>query len=153
MEKCIPFEQELNIFYEASKIPLCIFDSTYEILVCYPKNAAATCSKDILRQCCEALQKRGIEDRLPLVYTSKGFFFGVLDLDETKNVMFGPISSSPISYQKFYENSYKTCASEDFLFLYRLLQQSPNLSLMQFLNYLCLFVRMVFQKNISCESC
>ena len=108
LENYIPFEQELNTFHQASKIPLCIFDSASAILFCYPQNVSIVCQKEILEECCERLQKREKMERKPLLYTSDNFFFGVIELAENVNVMIGPVSPSLSSYRKFYENSYKT---------------------------------------------
>ena len=151
MEYQNPFVYELNMFHQVSQIPLCIFDNTPKMLSCYTYDETITCSKEILNHCCLALKKQEDEEAFPVLYTSDGFLFGLVKMDEQVNVMVGPVASASMSYREFYDKYYKICATEDFIYLYRLLQQSPCFALEQFAHSLCLFVYMVFQKKIPYE--
>lgn len=149
--KKIPFANELQLFHQASKIPLCVFDNTPKDILRYPFLTSMECSPDTLKHCCNAINCNPAAPQLPIFYSSETCFFALLKLSDECNVIFGPVSPAPLTYSEFYQTNQTGYIPGDFLHLYRITQLSPHISLGQFASNLALFVRLAFQITVSTE--
>lgn len=147
----LTYQRELQLFHQASRIPLCVFDNTPKDILRYPGITSMNCSSRTLLLLLESIRKRQTAPYLPILYSSDSCFFALLKLDEQTNVMFGPVSSVPLSYREFYNTNRIECELDDLLHLYRITQQSPRITLSQFAGNLALFVQLVFQEKVSAE--
>lgn len=145
----IKFEEDLVLFHQASKIPFCVFDNSPKDLLRYPLLDAMECSPKTLLQCSETLRKIQNTCHIPLIYSSVSCFAALIKLDENTNVMFGPVSSIPLTYKEFYDTNKSNCDPDDLTHLYQLLRQSPHMNLTQFANNISLFIKLAFQEVIS----
>lgn len=148
----IPFEDQLQLFHQASRIPLCIYDSARKTMFHYPFISAPGCSPQTMQQCYEVLKKSPVKQRIPLLYSAASCFFALLQLEEHTSIMFGPVSSVPLTYREFYYINQNSCNPEDLLYFYRVMQQSPRFTLSQFAWSLSLFVQLLFHKTLSVET-
>lgn len=145
----IPFETDLSLFHQATKIPLCVFDNTPNALLRYPLIESMTCSPITLTQCCTLLKSAALF--FPFLFTSDNFFFALLKLDANTNVMLGPVASMPLAYRDFYEANKNDCDPDDLTHLYRVIQQSPRISLTQFAGNVCLLVKLLGGNSFSIQ--
>ena len=150
--KKIPFQEELHLFHQATKIPLCVFDNTPNDLLRYPFISTLNCSSLTMQQCCNTLRNTPQENHIPMLFSSASCFFALLRLDADTNIMIGPVSSVPITYREFYSISQTICDQNDLLHLYRVIQQSPCISLSRFASTLSLFVQLTFHESVSAET-
>lgn len=150
--KKIPFQNELHLFHQATRIPLCVFDNSPKELLRYPFIATMDCSSVTMQHCCTTLNNASLPNHTPMLFSSASCFFALLRLDPTTNIMLGPVSSVPVTYREFYAMNHAVCDQNDLLHLYRVIQQSPHLPLSQFANALSLFVQLVFQTAVSTET-
>lgn len=147
----IEFEKELFLFYQATKIPLCVFDNTPKDIYRCPMVKNMNCSVATMSQCITALSKHSVSEHIPLLYTSTTCFFALLKLDNETNLMFGPVSSVPITYKEFYKWSSSIQDLQDMLHLYHIIQQSPLFSLATFTANISLFIKLMFQEDLPIE--
>lgn len=145
------FEKDLQLFHQASNIPLCVFDNSPKDIFRYPWIDNMDCSPKTLHQCIELLKERDFSLPLPILISSNSCFFALLRLDENTNVMFGPISSIPQTYKEFYNTHKNNCDPDDLLHLYQVIQQSPHITLTQFVNNISLYIKLAFHIDISTE--
>lgn len=145
----IPFESELHLFHQATKLPICLFNTTPNTLLQYPLIEAATCSPITLIQCCNILANSPVF--FPLLFASDSFFFALIKADPFTNIMLGPVASVPLTYKEFYESNKSDCNSDDLTLLYRIIQQSPHISLSQFAGNICLLIKLIEGKSISIQ--
>lgn len=144
-------EKDLILFYQATRIPFCVFDNTPIDLIRYPLIASMKCSPQTLQQCLQVVSKMQTANHLPILYSSDSCFIALLKLDEKTNVFWGPISSVPLTYKEFYEMNKLSCDPDDLSHLYRILQQSPHMNLTQFASSLSLFIKLAFREDISAQ--
>lgn len=73
----------------------------------------------------------------------------LIALDEQTNIIFGPITSVPLTYHQFYGINTLIEDLDDLLHLYKIIQCSPMMTLAQFASSVSLFIKLVFQEEIS----
>ena len=144
-------QNDLQLFHEATHIPFCVFNCKKEALLRYPFIESLDCSPTTMVKCCEVLGKLSADCHLPVIYSSDFCFIALLKLDQNTNVMFGPVSSIPLTYQEFYNANKDKSDSDDLTHLYRVMQQSPQISLVQFANSISLFVKLAFGEILSVQ--
>lgn len=147
----VAFQKELQLFHRASGIPFCVFDNEPKDILRYPLIANMDCSPKTLFRCREALKRCGQAQGVPILYSSSVCFLALLRLDDNTNVIFGPVSSVPLTYREFYNCGRIECELDDLLHLYRIIQQCPHFTLAQFASNLALFIQLVFHKEITVE--
>lgn len=145
----LSLEKDLHLFHQASKIPLCVFDSTQRDLLRYPLIDSMECSPKTMEQCIHVLKKLPDTHHVPTLISSNSCFLALLKLDGNTNVMFGPISSVPLTYSEFYNTNKNTCDPDDLMHLYQIIQQSPHITLAQFANNISLYIKLAFHEEIS----
>ena len=145
------FENDLQLFHEATKIPFCVFNDKKEASLRYPFIEAMNCSPTTIDKCCKVLGELPTDCHLPIIYSSDFCFVALLKLDQNTNVMFGPVSPTPLTYQEFYNANKDKSDPDDLTYLYRVMQQSPQISLAQFASNLSLFIKLAFQDIISAQ--
>ena len=148
----IPFEAQLKLFHQASLIPLCIFDHARKTILHYPFISSPGCSPETIHKCYEVLKKHPVKQHVPLLYSTASCFFALLRIEEHTSIMFGPVSSVPLTYREFYYIAQNSCNPEDLLYFYRIMQQSPRFTLSQFASSLSLFIQLIFHETVSAES-
>ncbi len=148
----IPFYKELYLFHQATKIPFCVFDNTPKDLLRYPFISTLDCSLTNMQQCCNCLINISETTHMPLLYSTDTCFWALMRLNVKTNIMFGPVSSTPVTYREFYNTNQHIGDRQDLLHLYRVIQQSPRLSLARFASNLSLFIQLAFQESVSTET-
>lgn len=143
------YENDLLLFYNATKIPFCVFDNTPKDLFRHPEITSMECSLQTMLQCCARL--KNVDCHIPVLLSSDTCFFVLLRLDTQTNIMFGPISSVPLSYHSFCELNHSIRDNSDMLHLYRVLQQSPQMSLSILAHNICLYLKLAFGETISAQ--
>lgn len=126
--------ENLDLFYNATNIPFCVFDTTPKDLYRCPHIKEMVCSKITLKEFCEHLKKVPLESYQPLFYYSKVCFFALLRLEKDINIIFGPVISIPMTYKDFYECNKASIMNEDLQHLYRISQKSPLMPFSRFIN-------------------
>lgn len=120
--------------------------------MCYPFISTFHCSPQTMHKCYNVLNNTSGKTYIPLLYSTSSCFFALLKLDEHTNIMFGPVSSVPVTYKEFFHMNQNICNPEDLLYFYRVMQQSPRFTLPQFACNLSLFIRLVFHETIPTET-
>ncbi len=143
------YEENLYLFHAASKIPFCVFDNSQKDLLRYPVIESMNCSPKTMLKCCEILEKKNAASSCPILVCSDSCFLALLRLDQDTNVMFGPISSMPLTYKEFFNANKSNCDSDDLMHLYRVIQYSPNMELKQFAGNISLFVKLTLHETIT----
>lgn len=142
-------KNDLHLFHQASKIPFCVFDNSPHDLFRCPRLDSMDCSPKTLQQCCDILSKTSHPLHLPLLYSSGNCFAALMKLNENTNIMFGPVSSIPVTYKEFYATNKNISDMEDLTHLYRIIQQSPHITLERFASNIALFIKLAFQEVIT----
>lgn len=145
----IQYAADLALFYQATQIPLCVFDNTPTDLLRHPLIENMTCSPITLAQCCKALENTSAF--VPQLFASDCFYFALIRLDEKNNIMLGPVSSITLTYREFYESNKNDCDPSDLTHLYRVIQQSPHVSLTQFAADISLFIKLISRTSLSIQ--
>lgn len=141
----------LNNCIKNSFLRLCVFDNTPKDILRYPYIASMECAPQTLSLCCKAIKNKQCSSHYPLLYSSSSCFFALLQLDKNTNVMIGPVNSMPMTYREFYSTIQNDYIPEDLIHLYRIMQQSPRISLTQFVSNLSLLIQLLFGESISIE--
>lgn len=142
-------KEDLLLFYYATNIPFCVFNNLQQDLLRYPVIASMDCSPHTMKYCIKMLKERSGRVHLPLLIASGTCFFALLQLDSETNVMFGPLSSVPLTYREFSNTNRDFSTPEDLMHLYRVIQQSPHIKPAQFAQSMSLFLKLVFHEDIS----
>jgi AraC-like DNA-binding protein len=143
-----PLKQNLMLFYQATNIPFCIFNNLQENLYRYPIVASMDGSSRSLKYCSLLLKKeKGFH--VPLYLSSGTCYCALFRLDSDTNIMFGPVSSVPLTYRDFFHATKDFLTLEDTIHLYRVIQQSPHIKPLQFASALSLFLKLAFGECIS----
>ncbi len=148
MNQIEKFEKKLRVFYNASNIPICVFNNMPKDLLRCPRIASMNCSHKTMKMCSKILKKQTTSRHLPIMIFSGSCFLALLKLDNDTNVMFGPLSSTSLSYKEFLLANKNYSDSDDLLHLYRITQQGPHISPEQFANNLSLYISLAFQEEI-----
>ncbi len=145
------YESDLRLFYQASNIPICVFDNMQKDLLRCPKIASMDCSPQTMKLCSRVLRDRPETPHLPLIVFSGSCYFSLLKLDSYTNVMFGPISSVSLTYREFLEANKNYSYADDLLHLYRITQLGAHIKPTQFANNLSLYIRFAFQEDLHAD--
>jgi len=148
MNQIEKFEKKLRLFYNASNIPICVFNDMQKDLLRCPRIASKDCSFETMKRCSRILKKLATSKHLPIMIFSGTCFLALLKLDNDTNVMFGPLSSISLSYKEFFLANKNYSDADDLLHLYRIMQQGPHISPEQFANNLSLYISLAFQEEI-----
>ena len=100
-----------------------------------------------LKQCVERLSNCDFHQ--PVIITFSSCMLALIALDEQTNIIFGPITSVPLTYHQFYGINTLIEDLDDLLHLYKIIQCSPMMTLAQFASSVSLFIKLVFQEEIS----
>lgn len=141
------YQQDLTVFFQATHIPFCIFDNTPQDIFRYPLYSDQKCSRHTLKQCVERLSNCDFHQ--PVIITFSSCMLALIALDEQTNIIFGPITSVPLTYHQFYGINTLIEDLDDLLHLYKIIQCSPMMTLAQFASSVSLFIKLVFQEEIS----
>lgn len=141
------YQQDLNVFFQATHIPFCVFDNTLQDIFRYPLLSDQKCSRQTLKQCVGKLSNCDFHQ--PVIITFSSCMLALIALDKQTNVMFGPITSVPLTYHRFYGVNTFIENLDDLLYLYKIIQCSPMMTLDQFANSVSLFIKLAFQEEIS----
>lgn len=145
------FEKDLHLFYQAFKIPFCVFDDMSKDILRYPRILSMDCSPQTMQKCSKILKERTSSRHLPIFISSATCFLALLKLDVHTNIMFGPISAIPLTYREFFNINKNYSTLDDLVHFYRIIQQSPNIKPEQFANSISLYIKLVFQEDISAQ--
>ena len=141
------YYQDLTVFYQATHIPFCVFDNTPQDIFRYPLLSNQKCSRQTLKQCVGKLSVYNFHQ--PVIITFSSCMLALMALDEQTNIMFGPITSVPMTYHQFYSINTLIEDLDDLLHLYKIIQCSPMMTLTQFTSNISLFIKLAFQEDIS----
>lgn len=145
------FEKKLRLFHNASNIPICVFNNMQKDLLRCPRIASKKCSFETMKRCSTILKKQAASKHLPIMVFSGACFLALLQLDDDTNVMFGPISSTSLSYKEFLFANKNYSDVDDLLHLYRVTQQGAHISPERFADNLSLYISFAFQEEIPAE--
>lgn len=140
------YQQDLTVFYQATKIPFCVFDNTPQCIFRYPLLSDQKCSQKTLKQCVDRLSE--YPPHQPFIFVFSSCMLAIIVLDDQTNVMFGPITSVPLTYHQFYDANSRIEDLDDLMHLYKIVQHSPLMDLAQFSSNISLFMRLAFQEDI-----
>lgn len=143
------FEKNLRLFYQATKIPICVFDNMQKDLLRSPRIASMDCSPQTMQKCSQLLKKKRNPYHLPIFISFGSCFLALLALDSHTNVMFGPMSSVPLTYREFFHSQKDTPDPDDLMHLYRVIQQGPHMDFSQFASNISLYIKLAFREEIS----
>lgn len=143
------YHQDLTIFFQATHIPFCVFDNTPQDIFRYPLLSNQKCSRKTLKQCVGKLSVYNFHQ--PVIITFSSCMLALMALDEQTNIMFGPITSVPLTYHQFYSINTLIEDLDDLLHLYKIIQCSPMMTLPQFTSNISLFIKLAFQEDILTE--
>jgi len=101
--------------------------------------------------CENELKNIRYEEHFPVIYASASCYAALLRLDKNINVLFGPVSSVPMTYRKFYDVVRSNYNDKDISGLYSVIVKAPHIGLEQFAASMALFIRLVFSEDISVE--
>jgi len=152
MNQIEKFEKKLRLFYNATTIPICVFNNTQKDLLRCPRIASMNCSSETMKRCSKVLKTMAVSKRLPIMIFSGSCFLALLKLDNDTNVMFGPLSSISLSYKEFLFANKNYSDADDLLHLYRITQQGPHISPEQFANNLSLYISLAFQEEVPADN-
>lgn len=138
----------LQLFYDATKIPYCVFTNQQEVLLRTPVIQGHEVSTMRMKQFNELLRNMDPDSHLPLLLSNGSFFSAVLHFSTGIYLMFGPVSPIPLTYHEFAAVARSIPDPDDLHHLYRVLQAAPLMSLTQFTNNLSLFIRLAFYQDI-----
>lgn len=143
--------ENLNLFYDATNIPFCVFDNTLKDLYRCPHMKDMGCSSVTMKACCKRLAIVPLDKHLPVFSYSNFCFFAMLRLDENINILFGPVISVPMTYKEFYKYNKSVITDEDMSHLYKVSQRGPLMSLSRFMNNILMFIKIMFNENVRME--
>ncbi|MBU5478137.1 AraC family transcriptional regulator [Eubacterium sp. MSJ-13] len=143
--------EDLNLFYDATSIPFCVFDNTLKDLYRCPHMKDMECSAVTMKACCDRLAIVPLDKHLPVFSYSNFCFFAMLRLDKNINILFGPVISMPMTYREFDKYNKSVIIAEDMLHLYNVSQRGPLMSLSRFMNNILMFIKIMFNENIRME--
>lgn len=143
--------KNLTLFYNATHIPFCMFDNTPKDLVRMPHIKELSISAHNLSQCCTALNSQDLTKHIPVLISFGSCHVALLKLQNDLNIMFGPICSIPMTYKTFQNINDPLGDPTDFLHLYQIVQRSPLMALSQFVDNICLYIKLEYQEEISRE--
>lgn len=144
------YYQDLTVFYQATHIPFCVFDNTPQDIFRYPLLSDQKCSRQTLKQCVERLSDCNFHQ--PVITTFSSCMLALMALDEQTNIMFGPITSVPLTYHQFFGINTLIEDLDDLLHLYKIIQCSPMMTLPQFTSNISLFIKLAFQEDVSIKN-
>ncbi len=142
------FYDDLQLFYQATRIPVCVFSNTPVELYHFPLFDSLNCPTNTLIKSRELLNRSG-NAYFPLIVVSHSCFMAMLRIDEDTNIILGPLSSTPLTYKDFYNDNQHVSEYSDLLNLYRVIQHAPRMSLSQFAASLSLFIKLTQQRELS----
>lgn len=143
--------ENLDLFYNATKIPFCVFDTTPKDIYRCPHIKSMECSKITLKDFCERLKQMPLDRHQPVFGYSEFCFWAILRLEQDMNIIFGPVVSVPMTYKEFYEYNKDIIIGEDLLHLYKISQRSPLMPFSRFMNNILMFLKMTFNIKINNE--
>ncbi len=141
-------ERNLDLFYQASHIPFCVFDNMQKDGLRCPKLPFLDCSPKTMEKCSKLLAEKAGAHQLPVFVSSASCFFALLKLNKTLNIMFGPMSCVPITYSEFFNANKNFTSPDDLMHFYRIIQQAPHISINQLAANIALFLKLSFKEDI-----
>ncbi len=145
------FKNDLLLFHQATSIPFCVFDSDKKVLLRCPIIDSFECSSETMHRCIERLKDKQDNNHIPILISSNNCFTALLSLNYCTYIMFGPVSPMQLSYREFLNTNRQYSTLDDLTHFYRVIQQSPHISLHQFIAGISIYIRLVFQENLSFE--
>lgn len=142
------YYEDLQLFYQATRIPVCVFSNAPVELYHFPLFDSLNCPTNTLTKCRDVLS-RSNDAYSPLIVVSHSCFMAILRIDEDTNVLLGPLSSTPLTYKDFYNDNQHVNEYSDLLNLYRVIQHAPRISLSQFAASLSLLIKLTLNRELS----
>lgn len=140
----------LNLFYSATKIPIYVFDNTLNTICYYPEVTSTKYSETTLAYFRKVMTTTRVDIPSPILYSSDTCFFALVKLNDNMNAILGPVSPTSLSYRNFYtDNRMFDSDLKDLLQFYHLTQQSPHMSLTQFVNNMALLIKLETDTDIN----
>ena len=145
------YKKNLDLLYSTTHIPTYVFDENFNIVYRNPIIESISYTSDMLKRVVGSANIDITVEKHPMLYSSDTCFFAYFRLSNEFSIIFGPITSTVLTYREFFDSNKVQCHTDDMLNLYRITQQSPHITLKHFINCITLYVKLEFNVDIDID--